>query len=131
MPRHHRASGGIGRRHFPALAGWSLQEIALLYGISGLGIAIADMLIGHIDMISLDIRSGQFDVVLLRPVGTLLQVMASDLALRRLGRIAQGDVVLVRARRRRSIGRRCAWYSSSRCGMVRSSSARRSCSAPA
>jgi ABC-2 type transport system permease protein len=83
--------------HFPALAGWSLQEIALLYGISGLGIAIADMLIGHIDMINLDIRSGQFDVVLLRPVSTLLQVMASDLALRRLGRIAQAAAVLVYA----------------------------------
>jgi ABC-2 type transport system permease protein len=55
------------------------------------------MLIGHIDMINLDIRSGQFDVVLLRPVSTLLQVMASDLALRRLGRIAQASAVLVYA----------------------------------
>ena len=69
----------------------------MLYGISGLGIAIADMLIGHIDMINLDIRSGQFDVVLLRPVSTLLQVMASDLALRRLGSIAQATAVLVYA----------------------------------
>ncbi len=55
------------------------------------------MLIGHIDMINLDIRSGQFDVVLLRPVSTLLQVMASDLALRRVGRIAQAAAVLVYA----------------------------------
>ena len=52
--------------HFQVLDGWSLQEIALLYGLSGIGIAIADMLIGHIDAIHLDIRSGQFDVVLLR-----------------------------------------------------------------
>jgi ABC-2 type transport system permease protein len=83
--------------HVTALGGWSVQQVALLYGISGLGIAIADMFIGHIDMINLDIRSGQFDVVLLRPVGTLLQVMASDLALRRIGRIGQAAVVLVYA----------------------------------
>jgi viologen exporter family transport system permease protein len=83
--------------HFPALGGWTLQQVALLYGISGIGIAVADLLIGHIDMIHLDIRSGQFDVVLLRPVGTLLQVMSSDLALRRIGRIVQAAFVLVYA----------------------------------
>jgi ABC-2 type transport system permease protein len=83
--------------HFQVLDGWTLQEIALLYGISGIGIALADMFIGHIDMIHLDIRSGQFDVVLLRPAGTLLQVMSSDLALRRLGRVAQATAVLVYA----------------------------------
>ena len=83
--------------HFEVLDGWTLQQIALLYGLSGIGIAIADMLIGHIDMIHLDIRSGQFDVVLLRPAGTLLQVMSSDLALRRIGRVTQATVVLVYA----------------------------------
>jgi ABC-2 type transport system permease protein len=83
--------------HFQVMDGWRLEEIALLYGISGIGIAIADMFVGHVDMIHLDIRSGQFDVVLLRPVGTLLQVVSSDLALRRLGRVAQATVVLVYA----------------------------------
>jgi ABC-2 type transport system permease protein len=83
--------------HFQVLDGWTLQQIALLYGLSGIGIAIADMFIGHIDAIHLDIRSGQFDVVLLRPVSTLLQVMSSDLALRRLGRVLQATGVLVYA----------------------------------
>jgi ABC-2 type transport system permease protein len=80
--------------HFPALEGWTLAEVALLYGISGIGVAVADMLVGHIDQLHLDIRSGEFDVVLLRPAGTLLQVISSDLALRRIGRIAQAAVVL-------------------------------------
>jgi ABC-2 type transport system permease protein len=83
--------------HFPALDGWTIQEIALLYGISGIGIAVADMAIGHIEDVHLDIRSGQFDVVLLRPAGTLLQVFASDFALRRIGRTSQAAVVLVYA----------------------------------
>ena len=119
--------------HFHALDGWTLQEIALLYGLSGIGIAIADMLIGHIDAIHLDIRSGQFDVVLLRPAGTLLQVMSSDLALRRLGRIAQATIVLVYALAAADIAvdTRCACCCSPSVHRLRRgrSSARRSCSA--
>jgi ABC-2 type transport system permease protein len=83
--------------HFDALGGWTLPEIALLYGISGLGIAVADMVAGHFEDLHLDIRSGQFDVVLLRPAGTLLQVLSSDIAMRRIGRIAQAGAVLVYA----------------------------------
>jgi viologen exporter family transport system permease protein len=80
--------------HFHVLGDWTLPQVAILYGISGTGIALADMLIGHIEDLHLDIRSGQFDVVLLRPAGTLLQVMAGDLAVRRIGRCAQAIVVL-------------------------------------
>jgi ABC-2 type transport system permease protein len=83
--------------HFPAMEGWSLYEVALLYGISGIGMAIADMFVGHIEDINLDIRSGRFDVVLLRPAGTLIQVISSDFAIRRLGRISQAAAVLVYA----------------------------------
>jgi ABC-2 type transport system permease protein len=83
--------------HFPQMDGWTLSEIALLYGISGVGIAVADLLVGHVGDVHVSIRSGQFDVVLLRPVGTLIQVISSDFALRRLGRIAQAAAVLTYA----------------------------------
>lgn len=81
-------------RHFDALGGWTLAEIALLYGISGVGIALADIVIGHAEDLHLDIRSGNFDVVLLRPAGTLLQVASSDIALRKLGRLLQASIPL-------------------------------------
>ena len=84
-------------RHFPALDGWTLPEVALLYGISGIGIAVADLGCGHLEELYLDIRSGKFDVVLLRPVSTLVQVLAADLALRRVGRVLQATAVLVYA----------------------------------
>jgi ABC-2 type transport system permease protein len=80
--------------HFDALGTWTLPEIALLYGMSGIGLALGDMVIGHIEHIDADIRSGQFDVVLLRPAGTLLQVASSDFALRKIGRIAQASLAL-------------------------------------
>jgi ABC-2 type transport system permease protein len=81
--------------HLPLLAGWSLAEVGFLYGVSGIGFALADGVIGHIEQTSELIRSGQFDVVLLRPAGTLFQVIASDIALRKLGRVLQAAVVLV------------------------------------
>jgi ABC-2 type transport system permease protein len=83
--------------HFQTLGTWTLQEVALLYGISGIGLSVADMVIGHIEDINITIRNGQFDVVLLRPAGTLLQVAASDFTLRRIGRVTQSAVVLVYA----------------------------------
>jgi ABC-2 type transport system permease protein len=81
--------------HLPALGGWSLPEVAFLYGVSGMGFAIGDMVVGHIYDIADLIRTGQFDVVLLRPAGSLFQVVASDFALRRLGKLFQSAVVLV------------------------------------
>jgi ABC-2 type transport system permease protein len=84
-------------RHFHALRSWTLPEVMLLYGISGVGIALADMVIGHAEQLHLDIRSGQFDVVLLRPAGTLLQVAASDIALRKAGRLTQALIPLAYA----------------------------------
>ena len=79
--------------HITALGGWSLWEVAFLYGLAGISFAIADLFIGHIEDTHLSIRSGQFDIVLLRPVGSLLQIIASDLPLRRLGKMAQAAIV--------------------------------------
>jgi ABC-2 type transport system permease protein len=79
--------------HIDALGGWSLWEVAFLYGLAGVSFAIADLFIGHIEDTHVQIRSGQFDVVLLRPVGSLLQVIASDLSLRRLGKTAQAAII--------------------------------------
>ena len=83
--------------HITALGGWSLWEVAFLYGLAGISFAIADLFIGHIEDTHLLIRSGQFDVVLLRPVSSLLQMIASDLPLRRLGKLAQATIVFVLA----------------------------------
>jgi ABC-2 type transport system permease protein len=79
---------------FPALAGWSLGEIAFLYGVGGISFALADMVIGGFDRLSLSIQTGEFDRVLTRPVGSFLQTLAADIQLRRLGRTAQAAAAL-------------------------------------
>lgn len=79
----------------PQLGSWTVAEVALLYGISSLAFALTDLVIGHLDLFPQTIRDGTFDLVLIRPRATLFQVLSADFQIRRLGRIAQGLVVLV------------------------------------
>ena len=78
----------------PALGGWSVEEVAFLYGISAIAFALCDIAIGHLDLLSRMIREGTFDLVLVRPLGSLFQVAASDFALRRFAKLVQGIAVL-------------------------------------
>jgi ABC-2 type transport system permease protein len=77
-------------QRFPSLAGWSLAEVMLLYGLANLSFGLSDLLCGGFDGLSKMIKMGTFDRVLTRPVGTFAQVLASDVQIRRLGRVAQG-----------------------------------------
>lgn len=79
---------------FPSLAGWSLGEVAFLYGIGGIAFALSDMACGGFDNLGPTIQTGAFDRVLTRPVGVFLQTLASDFQIRRLGRVAQALVAL-------------------------------------
>ena len=74
----------------PRLAGWSVHEVAFLYGTSAIAFALAELLVGHSEQLAMRLRTGTFDVLLARPRGTLYQVAASELPLRRLGRAAAG-----------------------------------------
>jgi ABC-2 type transport system permease protein len=81
----------------PQLGTWSVHEVALLYAVSSISFALTDLTIGHLDQFPQKVRDGNFDILLVRPRGTLYQVISSDFALRRLGKAAQGVVVLVYA----------------------------------
>jgi ABC-2 type transport system permease protein len=84
---------GLMFHSIPALGGFSLREIALLYGASGIGIGVADLLIGSVEQVGLHVRTGTLDAMLTRPVPLLVQVCADRFAVRRLGRITQAVVV--------------------------------------
>jgi ABC-2 type transport system permease protein len=78
-----------------ALGEWTVAEVALLYGVATVSFAVTDLVIGHIDLLPRMIREGEFDLVLVRPLGSLFQVVASDFSLRRLGKATQGLAVLL------------------------------------
>lgn len=78
-----------------ALAGWDIHEIAFLYGTSYVVFKTADMFLGNLDKLPMFIRMGSFDQILTRPLGTLGQVLSSDVDVRHVGGVAQGVVVLL------------------------------------
>ncbi|MHA6617456.1 ABC transporter permease [Pseudonocardia sp. DLS-67] len=77
-----------------ALGGFSAQEVLLIYGLAGTAFGLADLAVGQIEELPNFIRTGEFDVMLLRPLGTLPQLLSADIALKRLGRVASGLLVL-------------------------------------
>ncbi|MEU9300381.1 ABC transporter permease [Streptomyces sp. NPDC048269] len=80
--------------HVDVLGGFTLPEIALLYGSCSASLGLADLLLGNTDRIGVRIRDGSLDTMLVRPVPVLAQVAADRFALRRLGRVGQGVGVL-------------------------------------
>jgi ABC-2 type transport system permease protein len=81
----------------PLLVGWSLPEVALLYGLSGVCFAVAEIFAAALDNFQVHIVQGTFDRILVRPRGALFQVLSEDFALRRVGRVAQATLILILA----------------------------------
>ncbi|MEU9057538.1 ABC transporter permease [Streptomyces sp. NPDC048430] len=80
--------------HVDVLGGFTLPEVALLYGTSATAFGLADLALGSMDRLGRRVRDGTLDTLLVRPVPVLAQVAADRFALRRLGRITQGLLVL-------------------------------------
>ncbi|MGW0335436.1 ABC transporter permease [Streptomyces sp. NPDC003011] len=76
------------------LGGYTLPEVAFLYGLSATAFGIADLVIGSAGRLGSRVRDGTLDTLLVRPAPVLAQVAADRFALRRLGRITQGALVL-------------------------------------
>jgi len=80
---------------FKSLGGWRLEEVALFYGLIHVAFAIAEGAGRGFDIFPGMVKSGEFDRLLLRPRSTVFQVAAREVQLMRVGRLAQGLVVLV------------------------------------
>lgn len=83
----------VGR--FGGVAGWSVPELGLLYGLSGLAFSLAEMVGRGFDSpFERMIQQGGFDSVLTRPLGAFFQILTAEFQLRRLGRTLQALLVL-------------------------------------
>ncbi|MFI7006811.1 ABC transporter permease [Streptomyces sp. NPDC050145] len=76
------------------LGGYGLAEIAFLYGTAGTAFGLADLFAGSLGRLGTRVRDGTLDAFLVRPAPVLAQVAADRFALRRVGRLVQGLVVL-------------------------------------
>jgi len=83
-------------QRFGTLGGWTLGEIAFLWGTVEFAFGLMDMIFSGFDPTNFgkQVRQGLFDQLLLRPVNITMQVMGSEFVLRRLGRIVQGAIIL-------------------------------------
>lgn len=79
---------------FGSLDGWSLPQVAFLYGLVNVVMAVADALATGFDSFHNEVRTGGFDRVLLRPRSTVFQMFAVGVATRRIGRFVQALIVL-------------------------------------
>ncbi|WP_405736475.1 ABC transporter permease [Streptomyces sp. NBC_00028] len=80
-----------------ALGGYTLPEIAFLYGLSSVAFGLADLCLGSMERLGRRVRDGTLDTLLVRPAPVLAQMAADQFGLRRLGRVTQGTMVLVYA----------------------------------
>jgi ABC-2 type transport system permease protein len=80
--------------HFGTLAGWTLPEVVICYGIAHLSYSLSEFLVRGFEFLALLARSGDYDRLLLRPVSTAVQLAGHEFALHRAGRVLQAAVVL-------------------------------------
>ena len=70
------------------LAGFAFAEVFLMTALASAAFALADLAVGNVERLRLYVRTGLLDAVLVRPLGSLAQLVAMDVAPRRLGRVA-------------------------------------------
>lgn len=75
---------------FRAIGGWTLGEVAFLYGASAVSFALAEILIGGFEDFESWVVRGEFDQLLLRPLPITFQMLTAHFATRRVGRLVQG-----------------------------------------
>ncbi|MDT0377844.1 ABC transporter permease [Streptomyces sp. DSM 42041] len=80
--------------HIEELGGFSLPEVAFLYGASSASFGLADLLAGSFGRVGGRVRDGTVDVLLVRPVPVSAQVAADRFALHRVGRLIQAGLLL-------------------------------------
>jgi len=80
---------------FAHIGGWSMPEVALLYGMVAVSFSMAQFVGSGFEEFDDVVRKGTFDQVLVKPLGATFQIVATQLPLRRLGRFLQGAMILV------------------------------------
>lgn len=80
---------------FGQIRGWSLGEVALSYSVINMAFALSVCFARGFDMFSGMVANGDFDRLLVRPRGTVLQVLGSKFEFNRIGRLLQGIIVFV------------------------------------
>src|SRR5438105_499772 len=85
----------VPARSFQQLAGWSLGEIAFLYGLRLVGHGLQLFVFGYIHMLEIYVREGLFDRFLVRPVPVLLHLVVSRFPVGAIGDFGSGILLFL------------------------------------
>lgn len=77
-----------------ALGGFSRSDVLLMYALAAITFGLAELFFAELGGLSHQIRTGELDVLLMRPIGVLTQLITSDVQLRRVSRVVVGVGVL-------------------------------------
>ncbi len=78
---------------FETMQGWTLSEAAIFFGMGNIAFALCEAFMREFDIFHRHVRTGEFDRMLLRPRGTVLQMLGAQCQILRIGRLLQGVVV--------------------------------------
>ncbi|HSH04631.1 MAG TPA: ABC-2 family transporter protein [Anaerolineae bacterium] len=86
-------------QRFETIQGWTVGEVAFLYGLVELSFGIMDMIFSGFDPpdFGQTVRKGTFDQLLLRPINITMQVLGSRFIIRRFGKIISGTIIFIYA----------------------------------
>lgn len=73
-------------QQFPALGGWTLDEVLFLYAMCAIAFEIADTMQNGLDLVPEQVRTGDFDRLLTRPISVYLQAITLDISVRHIGK---------------------------------------------
>lgn len=84
-------------QHFHALGGWDVREVIFLYGLSATMFGLAHLLGSGLDGFEVQMKQGEFDRILTRPMPSFLQAAVTDFSVRYAGQFLQGVLLLAYA----------------------------------
>lgn len=85
---------GVVIHAFGTIGGWTLTEVAFVYGIRSMGHALHGVLSGQLWAADHVVRNGEFDRYLVRPVNPLIQLMTRRFQITAVGDLVFGAVIL-------------------------------------
>jgi len=82
-------------KRFGSIAGWSAYEVFLCFAIIGASFAVSTCLARGFDVFPNMVKNAAFDRVLVRPRGTIIQVLGSGFDIKRIGHLMQSIIILI------------------------------------
>jgi len=81
-------------RRFGNIQGWTMFEVFMCFAVVGACFSVSTCFARGFDVFANMIRTASFDRILVRPRGTVLQILGSNFDLKRIGHLLQSIVVL-------------------------------------